>query len=220
FNPGVDRYFGFLLWMKYGKSFSGEVNAAIIGGVIAIVTMVVSSITTYYTTQRSAMITVRDEMFRKRLEAYNNLHGILNSIIRANINYFRYMRTEEKDRIEKGAAEFATYYDKNTFYLSKKMRKLCHNTKYFLIALVEFINNRDVKWIDHFLKPETMIRHSEIVKSWGEFKESKEFEQEILTSTSIIIAVQEYCFPIIYQMNDELGLPVIEKEIHPLNEER
>ncbi len=57
--------------------------------------------------------------------------------------------------------KFATVYDRNTFYVSKDVRMLCHTTKYFLKALVEFINNRDVNWIEHFFEK------GNIKEAWG-----------------------------------------------------
>ncbi|MGA8943463.1 MAG: hypothetical protein WB502_12240 [Thermoactinomyces sp.] len=211
-------YLGFWLWRRYGPSLSPEVNAAIVGGTIAILSMIISSMMTYYATKRSERITVRDEMFRKRLEVYSTIHGILYSLTLTSHRYFRNGRVEEKEKIEKLVEEYTSYYNRNVFYLSKEVKRFGFTAHNVLLALVDFINQRDVNWLNHFLQEETMIKLLKDVKWFVPYYEVLVFRREVIPSSAISGAIQDYCLPVILQMNDELGFPLVEKEIHRLNE--
>jgi hypothetical protein len=68
-------YFGVKWWLKYAntEAFKGEVNAAIITGVVTIITLVVTTWFNWYTAYRSQKAILREELFRKRLEVYQDV---------------------------------------------------------------------------------------------------------------------------------------------------
>lgn len=68
-------YFGVKWWLKYAntEAFKGEVNAAIITGIVTVITLVVTTWFNWYTTYRSQRAILREELFRKRLEVYQDV---------------------------------------------------------------------------------------------------------------------------------------------------
>ncbi|MFC7443436.1 hypothetical protein [Laceyella putida] len=151
-------YFGFKIWMEYANSdsFKGEVNAAIITGLVGILTLIGTSVLTAYFNYRSQRLTIRDEMFKKRWEVYNELKSIARLLYFKIDDFIHDPSMENIVQIQNIQTEFTMYFEKNSLYLSTEVKNRAMQYRWATKAFVDLITQKNSEWFDAFLEKDTI----------------------------------------------------------------
>ncbi|MDZ5608656.1 hypothetical protein U2I54_16665 [Bacillus pseudomycoides] len=192
-------YFGYKLWLQYANTvaFQGPVNAAIITGFIGLITLVGTISVTSYFNFRAHRLTIRDEIFKKRLEIYSEIYVQLPDLLNLGLRTVNNPTEENRKRLEHVANAFFTFIMENQFVVSPQVYK-----KAFSFArTMQFISRLDL--YDYYLK---------------QFSPVKDIDKKIIVTPDMIITdIRENDYwPLMELLQKEFGLKFIEKDMRKL----
>ncbi|RAL21450.1 hypothetical protein [Thermoflavimicrobium daqui] len=196
-------YYGSKLWMQYAHSeaFKGEVNAAIITGVVGIVTLIGTTIFNGILSGRSQHITIRDEILKRRIEVY---HQLLDNSRKVHQAFDKFLVKDpsvtNKQAVQDALLEFDNVFQFNRFCLSKRVEAEIRSYRSFCQSFLKMLDYYTVKDFDLHLQ--RMNFHSDKV---------------ILTST-LSQTIFDYHQNLFLIVQAELGLKSIDKAIDRLRD--
>lgn len=199
FTVFIAAFYLFIRWWVRNVTtnntlFSDEVNGAIITAIVTTFTFAGMFLLNYSLNRRNSVLTIRDEIFRRRLEVYFQLLDYSSDMHRQVQDYISLPTPERRQKILNLEGEIHKYVKKHRFNLSKPMYKL----------IFELINHaRD------------LVNNS---RSFHQLTIDLELDQiPILTAKELENRFHlKYMLPFHQQFEREIGLQSIEKELHNL----
>ncbi|SHE88803.1 hypothetical protein SAMN05444392_104138 [Seinonella peptonophila] len=181
-------------WVSNNPLFSSEVNAAIITGIISALTFIGMIYATIYSTQRTNKITIRDEIFRRRLEVYFKLMDYVSDMYRQVQDFIYFPTNERQEKILTLEAEVSKYLKLHRYSLSSPIYKLT-------FELISGAGN--------------LVKNQ---RSFHRLTDDLALDKiKLLTPIDLENSFhQKYVLPFHRQFEKESGLQSIEKELHNL----
>lgn len=169
-------------------------NAALITAIVGIFTLLFTSLISSYYNHRSLLVTIRDQIFNKRIHVYQELHYYASHFYQLIYDYINQPTPENAKKIQEYKKEIATYVRKNRFHLSSIVSDLTLN----LTAGAEYLitNQKTFKRLTKELSIEKVFI----------------IDPKDLTDRFHTI----YLYPLLQQFEKELGLKKIESELKNL----
>lgn len=214
----IAAYNGFLLWIRYAKSefFTGEVNAAIITGIIGLLTLIGSVIMSIYSTKQAKRINIRDELLKKRFEIYSELVFYSENLFIRLLEFFANVNDDDRKRIRDLREDFSRFLLRNRLFFSRELEDAASFYESYIRALT-FVRSHPQLLDEYFtegkLKAELpKYYHNEINEIVKRYQHSKIIRVD---DTNNILHM--YFYQIHWIIREELGLYSVEKEIKELS---
>lgn len=193
-------YFGAKWWLHYAntEAFKGEVNAAIITGIIGILTLIGTILMQAYSTRKMQRLTVRDMIFQQRVVVYQKIFNDMANVTRRIYEFLSHPTEEGYEKIKEGYVRFDDTYWNHHFILSNEVRNALANFKVYIDVFVKVDLYMPSSW--EWLLKEVGVENKSII-------DPKDIYFEM---------AKKYYGPALQQMRKELQLKTIDNEIEKL----
>jgi hypothetical protein len=194
-------YFGAKWWLHYAntEAFKGEVNAAIITGIIGILTLIGTILMQAYSTRKMQRLTVRDMIFQQRVVVYQKIFNDMGYVTRKLRDFLNHPTEAGHQMLKEGYQELNATYWNNYFVMSDEVRELFADFKYIFQLLSEVDIRSPKSWED-------IIKEAEIYSE----------NDPIIHPMTIFQGLTRSYVPLLFQMKKELQLKNIDNEIEKL----
>jgi hypothetical protein len=197
----VAVYFGAKWWLHYAntEAFKGEVNAAIITGIIGVLTLIGTVFMQAYSTRKMQRLTVRDVIFQQRVVVYQKIFNDMAYVSHRLYDFLNHPTEEAYQKIKEGYQQLnATYWD-NYFIMSNEVRKLFARYKFIFEMLTAIDIRLPIYW-------NGLLAEAEV----------KNRDKPIIRPLDIYDGFLKPYGPLLFQMKKELHLKIIDDEIEKL----